>query len=683
MKSLLLINLCFMMVVCSPSFATIIHVPGDTTSIKGGIALAASGDTVLVAPGIYYEHDIYINKDIILGSYFLTTGDTTFIDLTIVDGNAQSEVFWIDNLLELSGFTIRNGNGNFSGGIWVRDGDPTITHNIITGNQCTSINAAGGGGINIWMGHTTIRNNKIIGNHSDKAGGGICISYYGQATISDNIISNNTAARNGGGIATDISGLGATITGNTITHNVSSSNGGGIACEDTLGSMIRNNLISDNSGGRGGGIYCRSSKPTIQNNTIHNNSATQGAGLSCYDNASPVIKENNINGNTGFVSAAIECTVNSNPDITGNIIADNWSVAELINLSNCSPLLRNNTFYNNRCNYVVWCSNSANASIINNLMVSNSGTAIYSSASNLTVSNNNFYDQQGTLFSGDIPPGIGVLSQTNANGDSCDIFTNIFLDPLLADTANGDFQITWTNWPLNDSTSSPAIDAGDPASPYDPDSTLSDIGAFYFNQMYPFICTSDSLLNFDTTIVAESADLELTLFNYGLDTLEITAINHKQSVFSHNWTSGSSQILPGDSMLVTLTFTPVNITLVLDTLHIENNDRPVEVHLSGYGKASVGIINPEELPKTYALYPAYPNPLNNITTISFYLPKTSDVSLIIYNSLGQEVIQLVSGRFSEGRHKYIWDPGTMANGVYFYRLRADDYNNVKKIILER
>lgn len=136
-------------------------------------------------------------------------------------------------------------------------------------------------------------------------------------------------------------------------------------------------------------------------------------------------------------------------------------------------------------------------------------------------------------------------------------------------------------------------------------------------------------------------------------------------------------------MLVTLTFTPVDITLVLDTLHIENNDQPVEVYLSGYGKASVGITNPEELPKTYALYPAYPNPLNKITTISFYLPKTSDVSLIIYNSLGQEMIQLVSGRFSEGRHEYIWDPGTMANGVYFYRLRADDYNNVKKIILER
>ena len=137
-----------MMAIVSQSYATIIHVPGDTTTIKGGIALANSGDTVLVAPGIYYENNIYIGKNIIVGSYFLTTGDNTFIDSTIVDGNAQDMVFWIDYCLELSGFTIRNGKGNRSGGIWVRGNSNspiTITNNIITGNHCTGINDKGGG----------------------------------------------------------------------------------------------------------------------------------------------------------------------------------------------------------------------------------------------------------------------------------------------------------------------------------------------------------------------------------------------------------------------------------------------------------------------------------------------------------------------------------------------------------
>ncbi len=657
MKSLQLFTLCFMMVVCSPSFATIINVPGDTTTIKGGIALANFGDTVLVAPGIYYESSIHITKSIVVGSYFITIGDTTFIDSTIVDGNAQSQVFFIDKVLVISGFTIRNGRGY--GGIWVRgdtDGSPIITHNIITGNQ--NITDYGGGGILTWLGHTTIRNNKINNNHSDADGGGICVSYYGQATISDNIISNNTAAKNGGGIATDVSGLGATITGNTISHNEASFDGAGIACQDTVGSVIQNNLISDNSSNHyGGGICCK------------------------YD-ANPVIKENNIIGNSAMWGSAIECTNNSNPDITNNIIADH-SVIYTIQLISCSPLLRNNTFYNNSSGAVLQCSNS-DAIIINNLMVSNMGTAISSSASNLTITNNDFFNHQGDLFSGDMPSGIGVLAQTNANGDSCDAYANIFLDPLLADATNGDFQITWANWPVWDSTRSPAIDAGDPTKPLDPDYTISDMGALYFNQMHPFISASDSLLDFGKVIIGESADLSLTLLNSGMDTLEIIAISHSQSVFSHNWSPGSSQILPGDSLVITITFTPADTNLVLDTLRIENNDRPLEVRLSGRGEAAVGITNDaEELPKVYALYPAYPNPFNPSTTIEFDLPKYSLVELKVYNILGEEVSTLISKEMVAGRYKYIWNAGNLASGIYLYRLSADQYSKVRKIILVR
>jgi len=63
------------------------------------------------------------------------------------------------------------------------------------------------------------------------------------------------------------------------------------------------------------------------------------------------------------------------------------------------------------------------------------------------------------------------------------MYSNIFLDPLFADTASGDYRITWTNWPVWDNTRSPAIDAGDPVFPDDPDSTIIDIGALYFNQL--------------------------------------------------------------------------------------------------------------------------------------------------------------------------------------------------------
>ncbi len=74
-------------------------------------------------------------------------------------------------------------------------------------------------------------------------------------------------------------------------------------------------------------------------------------------------------------------------------------------------------------------------------------------------------------FSGTVPTGLGLLSSTNANGDSCDVFYNIFLDPLFVNPDSGNYNLT---------ANSPCIDAGDPESPLDPDGTIADMGAFYF-----------------------------------------------------------------------------------------------------------------------------------------------------------------------------------------------------------
>jgi hypothetical protein len=84
------------------------------------------------------------------------------------------------------------------------------------------------------------------------------------------------------------------------------------------------------------------------------------------------------------------------------------------------------------------------------------------------------YGNAGGNISGNGPPGIGVVALTNANGDSCDTYYNIFLDPQFADTAAGDYHLT---------LGSPCIDAGDPNLPPDPDATVADMGAFYFNQL--------------------------------------------------------------------------------------------------------------------------------------------------------------------------------------------------------
>ena len=79
----------------------------------------------------------------------------------------------------------------------------------------------------------------------------------------------------------------------------------------------------------------------------------------------------------------------------------------------------------------------------------------------------------------------------------------------------------------------------------------------------------------------------------------------------------------------------------------------------------------------------YPNPFNPSTTIEFDLPKTTEVSLKIFNILGEEVTTLVSETLSTGTYSYKWDASNLASGVYLYRLRAGDYVETKKMVLMR
>ena len=78
----------------------------------------------------------------------------------------------------------------------------------------------------------------------------------------------------------------------------------------------------------------------------------------------------------------------------------------------------------------------------------------------------------------------------------------------------------------------------------------------------------------------------------------------------------------------------------------------------------------------------YPNPFNPTTTIRFELPRTTQVTLKIFNVIGQEVATLVSDRLSAGSHSYEWSRSEgIASGMYVYRLEAEGYVETRKMIL--
>ncbi|MFZ5981716.1 MAG: T9SS type A sorting domain-containing protein [Candidatus Zixiibacteriota bacterium] len=86
------------------------------------------------------------------------------------------------------------------------------------------------------------------------------------------------------------------------------------------------------------------------------------------------------------------------------------------------------------------------------------------------------------------------------------------------------------------------------------------------------------------------------------------------------------------------------------------------------------------LPKTYALNQNYPNPFNPVTTIEFDLPKKTDVSLTIYNVLGQKVDEL-KGTDMIGHQLFEWDASRFASGIYFYKLETNEFVDTKKMVL--
>ena len=69
------------------------------------------------------------------------------------------------------------------------------------------------------------------------------------------------------------------------------------------------------------------------------------------------------------------------------------------------------------------------------------------------------------------------------------------------------------------------------------------------------------------------------------------------------------------------------------------------------------------------------------TTINYQLPVTSNVKLVIYDMLGHEVTTLVSEVKPAGSHQVEWDASGLASGIYYYRIEAGDFQQVRKMML--
>ncbi|MBC8277255.1 MAG: right-handed parallel beta-helix repeat-containing protein, partial [FCB group bacterium] len=418
--------------------------------VVGDISVEA-GDSLVIEPGVTLLFEGHFELDI---NGLLTAVGTEADSITFM--SAEVDVPW--------------------GGIDINDSssdDSELGYCLITGSNSS--------GVHCDSSNVTINNSLITGNSSINHGGGVYCNAAGP-TISNNTIDGNSALYWGSGIYCDNSNpdiFNNTITGNYVTDSLGK--GGGICLQFNSNPNIDGNIITGNSAiFCGGGIYCQSSIPVINGNYISGNSSDYGGGIYCYLDCSSDITDNNINGNiAGLYGGGIYLHSNSDAVIERNIICNNSVTTYYGGGIHCglsAPIISNNTISENSSAGLgggMYFNNSS-PTIFNVIVENNNGDGgiSFRDSPTSTLTYSDIFNNVNGSFSGNtIPANLGAITTTNANGDSCDVFNNIFLDPLFSTNPDSLYRLT---------ADSPCIDAGDPASPVDPDGTIADMGAYYF-----------------------------------------------------------------------------------------------------------------------------------------------------------------------------------------------------------
>jgi parallel beta-helix repeat protein len=227
--------------------AKTIRVPHDVATIQMAIDYSRHGDTVLAAPGIYYENINFSGKNLVVASHYILNGDINFIKTTIIDGSKTTRpdtgscVLFLsgeDSTAMLTGFTITHGTGTLTywpihrtslrdgGGVVIVRSSPTIKRNIIVDNGI-STGMLNGGGIGAHDHSNPRIIDNIIRSNSGSFGAGISIFESSNAVIKNNIISSNRGGYiyGGAGIGINIDNVHHIIENNTIVYNTADGDG--------------------------------------------------------------------------------------------------------------------------------------------------------------------------------------------------------------------------------------------------------------------------------------------------------------------------------------------------------------------------------------------------------------------------------------------------------------------------
>ena len=200
------------------------------------------------------------------------------------------------------------------------------------------------------------------------------------------------------------------------------------------------------------------------------------------------------------------------------------------------------------------------------------------------------------------------------------------------------------------------------------------------------ITVSDTSKDFQSVVPGNISDtLHLLIGNWGFTNLVINSVENNGSAFIIlNAPSLPDSIKPFDNITVNVVFQPAQQGIYDDTIIIRSNDVSYPLKkIALHGQSSITGVdeNISAQPLKFELQQNYPNPFNPFTTINYNIPVAAFVSLKVYDILGKEVAILVNEEKPAGKYEMKFDAANLSSGIYFYKIQAANFFEIKKMIL--
>ena len=707
------------------------------TSIVG----EAEAGVILDAYGIDRVFKIDSSRHVSLINLTITGGQATdgggiscnYSDITLSNvtfnenqANGRGGGFFCQNSNpQLTNVTFSNNSAYTGGGIYAVNSDPVLTEVNIFENS-----AGDGGGIYLANSSPAVIEVNLSGNDAAQDGGGLFCT-NANPTLNSLTLSDNVARRGGGAYCTNSDPIFLHV---SFLNNQGYEGGGGIFVESSeidLNDLIFRNNISET----GGGMYISNSNISLSNVSISQNTSSVGGGFYCDDSSSVLFSLEN------------RCNIysNINEGYGGGQEFVSYSEMDVV-LDTCTVMQPTAYHASPRSNFTFDILNGLHEQVDSDMYVSvdgddsNNGRSINNPVKTIrhaieviladSANPRTIYLAEG-IYSAetngeDFP--LNMVEDVSIRGES---IRGVILDPRVEQySRSGAIGINEVRRSMLSNLTITGAGGVNPAikcfasSPNLSNLLLVDnfSGGIYCDRSSPMI-TDITIANVFEYAISLGNHSHPTLINsilwnmgtdeidfYGEDTCSILVahsdIHHglegvntadNQAVI---WAEGNLDVSPGfvdyyqDDFLLQETSPCIDMGTPFFTW---NGDTLVNLQADEYiyeapdmgaleSPYAVGVHDESIIPNEFALHQNFPNPFNPSTRISYALPVPADVSIIIYDVLGREVVTLVSESQTAGYKSVQWSGTDMRGhqvsaGMYMYVIHAGEFMQTRKMLL--